>query len=389
MSVFGTATPLRHATPEEERLKTWGIADHDAAADRSALTFTTADTVHGRPIPPREWLVPGLIPAGTVTMLGGDGGTGKSVLALQLAVAAAVGRQWIGRDVERPGPVLLLSAEDDATELHRRLADIADAAGVSLAELSQLGVCSLAGEDALLAVVDQKTKALTHTDLANELEARIEAIRPTLLVLDTLADLHAGEENNRQHARQFVGMLRGLAIRYGCAVLLLAHPSLAGKANGSGLSGSTAWNASVRSRLYLERVQEGDYEPDPDARRLVVKKANYGRTGLEIGLRWRAGAFVADAPQTGLDRMATGAKAERVFLKLLRQLAAEGRDVGPSKGHSYAPAKFAEHPDNEGVSKRGFTAAMDVLMRDGKVCVEEIGPPSRRTKRLVEAPANG
>ena len=81
-----------------------------------------------------------------------------------------------------------------------------------------------------------------------------------VFVLDTLADLHAGQENDRATARQFIGFLRGLALRHELAVVLLAHPSNAGMASGSGLSGSTAWNASVRSRLYLERVVEAGYD---------------------------------------------------------------------------------------------------------------------------------
>ena len=37
-----------------------------------------------RPIPERQWLVSGLIPLGSVTMLSGDGGLRKSILGLQL-----------------------------------------------------------------------------------------------------------------------------------------------------------------------------------------------------------------------------------------------------------------------------------------------------------------
>ena len=35
-----------------------------------------------QPLPERRWLVDGLIPLHNVTMLGGDGGLGKSLLAL-------------------------------------------------------------------------------------------------------------------------------------------------------------------------------------------------------------------------------------------------------------------------------------------------------------------
>src|SRR5690606_36484148 len=118
-----------------------------------------------------------------------------------------------------------------------------------------------------------------------------------------------GNENDRAQARQFIGMLHGLAIRHDCAVVLLAHPSLSGIQNGTGMSGSTGWHTSVRSRLYLERVYQGDDEPYPDDPLLRTMKANYGPTGAEIALTWRNGVFVADEPETGLDRSARHSRA--------------------------------------------------------------------------------
>ncbi|MDO9527090.1 MAG: hypothetical protein Q7J57_16380 [Gemmobacter sp.] len=55
-----------------------------------------------------------------------------------------------------------------------------------------------------------------------------------------------------------------------------------------------------------------------DARVLATKKSNCGSTGREIAMLWRAGVFVAEEAETGLDKLAPGAKAERVFLTLLR-----------------------------------------------------------------------
>ena len=45
-------------------------------------------------------------------MLSGDGGTGKSLLALQLAVARASATEWAGQVPDR-GQTLFVSAEDD------------------------------------------------------------------------------------------------------------------------------------------------------------------------------------------------------------------------------------------------------------------------------------
>lgn len=351
-----------------------------APAERASRFFSAAE-LDGKPVPPREWLVHDLIPHRNVTLLGGDGGTGKSLLALQLAVSAVLGCAWVGRAVAA-GSALVLSAEDDQDEMHRRLADIARGTGRRLSDLGALTIRSLAGEDALLAI--ETAVSLTETALFEELARLAEAEQPRLIVLDTLADLYPANENERAKVRQFVGILRRLALRGNCAVLLLGHPSLTGLSSGSGTSGSTAWNNSVRSRLYLERVEEGGYEPDPDRRKLTTKKANYGRVGGEILMRWVNGVFVPEAQPEGLDALAMNAKAERVFLKLLRQFTAEGRRVNHAGSGSYAPKQFSEHPDREGVGKKPFAAAMNALLARGVIKVAEEGPPSRRTKYLRE-----
>ena len=88
------------------------------------------DPLPGKEPPPRDWLIYGLIPAREITMLSGDGGTGKSLLALQLAVAMATGTEWAGQ-VPNRGRTMFISAEDDIAELHRRLAAIVRAQRVA------------------------------------------------------------------------------------------------------------------------------------------------------------------------------------------------------------------------------------------------------------------
>ena len=103
----------------------------------------------GLPVPERKWIVPGFIPAGTVTLLSGDGATGKSLLAQQLAVARALAREWIGL-LPEPGRTLVLSAEDDADEMQRRLEDIRKFYGAKMADLSDMRLVDLVGEDSIL-----------------------------------------------------------------------------------------------------------------------------------------------------------------------------------------------------------------------------------------------
>lgn len=346
--------------------------------------FFVASDLAGKPVPPRDWLVPDLIPSGTVTLLTGDGGTGKSLVAIQLAVACAAGKPWLGRKAAS-GQALFISAEDDEDELHRRLQDVAQAEDVEFSSLDQLTIRSLAGEDALLASLEPRSGTLRRSSLYNEIDAFLIDLKPVVLVLDTLADLFPGNENDRAQARQFVGLLRRLAMRHQCAVVLLSHPSLSGMQSGSGTSGSTGWRNSVRSQLYLHRVMHGDEEPNPDARVLETMKANYGPTGQELALMWREGVFVADEGETGLDRMAKQSRADRVFLKLLRLFTEQSRSVNSSGGATYAPLVFADHPEAEGVSKRGFKDAMERMLHSGRLVNVETGRLSKRRSHLEEA----
>lgn len=344
--------------------------------------FYSAATLKGKPINPREWLVHDLIPQKTVTLFGGDGGTGKSLLALQLAVAVASKGGWLGKGVET-GPVIYMSAEDDNDELHRRLADILRAENRDWDDIESLTVRSLAGEDALLAIEGQVS--LIKSELFNELEHRAEGAAPALIVVDTLADVYPSNENDRAKVRQFIGLLRGLALRQNCAVMLLGHPSLTGMASGTGSSGSTAWNNSVRSRLYLSRITDNGFEADPDKRVMTTMKANYGRVGGETHMKWQTGVFVVEAAESGLGKRGAAAKSQRVFMKLLETLNAQGRRVNYAGGPNYAPKLFADHPNNEGMTKRAFKAAMEALLATEKIVIKTEGPPSRTTKFIVEA----
>ena len=361
------------------------IAEHQqrlTALDsgHSRLDATSVATFAGRPAPQREWHAKGLIPAKNVTLFGGDGGTGKSLLAAQLAVATVLGRPWLGADVKR-GSVVYLGAEDDLDEMHRRFADIAREQDVNLERLETIHICCLAGMNAVLATVNDRG-VIQPTDLWAEFCRLVISFKPSLVVYDTLADLFGGNENMRTQVQQFVSMPRGLALETGSTALLLAHPSLSGMASGSGMSGSTAWNNSVRSRLYLDRIRDNGVEVDPDARVLRTMKANYGPKGGEIRLRWHQGVFVESSPEES----SNDHQAEIVFLELLVAYCSTGRNVSADPGPTYAPVLFATEARAKSIGKAALQRAMGRLLGANRIRVVEHGSPSRRWKHLEVVP---
>jgi RecA-family ATPase len=351
-------------------------------ADAPALQLISPVQWRDMAVPEREWIVRDWIPAKAPTLLSGDGAVGKSTLALQLGTARALNRDWIGT-MPSPGRTLYLSAEDDADELHRRLDAIRVHYGATFTDMADLQLVDLVGENAVLGEIS-RTGIIHATPIFDAVASIIEKTQVDLVVIDALADAFAGDENNRSQARQFIGMLKRPARQYRCAFLCLAHPSLSGMNTGTGSSGSTAWNNSVRSRLYFEPAKASDgTEPDPDLRTLSVRKANYGPKGGPTAVRWKAGAYVTESGTSSLDRMALKQKAETTFLDLLRQFNMQGQDVSANRSPSYAPAVFARHPKSGGIGKPHFEGAMQELLSRQQIQIETFGPPSRQRSRLV------
>ncbi len=162
-----------------------------------------------KPLKPRKWFVDKLIPAGVPTLFSGDGGTGKSQLALQLIAASSLRVDWLGLKVSE-GPCLYYGAEDTADELHRRFASIVAHYGRKLEDLKDVRLVSMAEYDAVLAMPDRGGQ-LQATKVMEKLCAIAGELKPKLIAIDTSADAFGGDEIKRVQVRQFITMLRQMA----------------------------------------------------------------------------------------------------------------------------------------------------------------------------------
>lgn len=333
--------------------------------------------------PERRWIVRNRVPAHNVTLFSGEGGVGKTLLAMQLAVATVLGRDWIG-ELPEPGPVMFISAEDDEDEMHFRMAQIVKHYGTSFRELADLHLLSLAGRDAVMAAADGKG-IVRPTPLFAQLQATAREIRPRWIGLDTAADIFVVDERNRTEARQCIGLLRGLCIEIDTAILLLSHPSLSGIASGSGMSGSTAWNNSVRSRLYLKAPnKQGDEDDDEsDVRVLETMKANYGPKGEPIRLVWKDGLLLTEPGSTSLEKLSHEEDAKAIFLAILERYNKQDLTASATPtARNFAPTIFADQPEAKALHAKKATrkhllrAAMDYLMFQDKI-YQANGPQSK------------
>jgi RecA-family ATPase len=269
----------------------WAAGALAAEREKLDLEVTFAWTLADKPVPKRRWIVEDWIPRQQVTLLTGEGEGGKSLIALQLVLAAASGPPWLDLDVE-PVPCFGVFAEDDNVELHIRLAAVAKAAGVKIGDLRQLAWREAVVDPAELVEINDRG-AVAETPYFHWLQRTVDELGSQLIVLDAATNLYGGDEIKRRQVNGFLVMLRQWAIRIDSAILLLAHPSAQGIATKTGLSGSTHWSNGVRSRLYFmqdEHIDGADHAPD--ARRLIRMKSNYEFHCLGCGVRGEAMDFV-------------------------------------------------------------------------------------------------
>lgn len=353
------------------------------------LPYINMQTWDSCPVPEQEWIVRDRLPRRQTALFSGEGAIGKSMTMLYLSAACSLGRDWLG-SVPEMGPALFIDAEDEEPVIHRRLSSIVHHYGCRYSDLINGGLhlISLAGQDTVMAQASRNGK-IEPTPLYNLIHQACADIKPVIIGLASSANFFAGNEINRSEVQQFIGLLTKLAIVANGSVVLLSHPSITGAHTNSGLSGSTAWHASVRARFFMRSVKKDDEDTESDTtdmREIVFKKSNYGPLADSMILQWREGMFLPKGSLSTMDQAAMERRVENAFLALLRRSNEEGRTVGHKKGPSYAPAIFAatNEAKDDRITSKMFEAAMERLFRAGTIINEQYGRPSRPAYRIAE-----
>jgi RecA-family ATPase len=149
-----------------------------------------------------EWLIDGIIPLGSITLLSGESGGGKTWLAY--AMAGAVARGWAFADLKvQQRPVLYVDGENPLCVAKQRLFDL------GIQETNGLRVWGGWVCD-------------PPSDPDNGIIREFVQEQKPLLIWDSLIDFHDGDEQSASDTRAFMKHFRALA-NVGATVLILHH----------------------------------------------------------------------------------------------------------------------------------------------------------------------
>ncbi len=221
-----------------------------------------------------QWLWQGVVALGTVTMLCGDPGGGKSTLTLDLASRVSTGGAMPDGSGGVMGSILLMSAEDgmDTTIVPRLIA-----AGADLNKVHAI--------DGRVVIADDGTRTIApiNADDSRVIESAIVTHGDVrLLVIDPIsAYLGGADSHNNSDIRGLLRPLAELAQRHSVAVVLVSHLTKApGVKAAYRATGSLAFTALARAAWLITD------DPDhPGDRLFVCIKNNLGPS--DIGWRFR------------------------------------------------------------------------------------------------------
>jgi hypothetical protein len=202
-----------------------------------------------------DWIIRDVVPRGEACLWAGPQKAGKTWAALDLAIAIALGADWLGKFTNTwggPARVLCIFLEDNQRRLRKRLWELARGRYTTprdplLREHLRISRTPLRLPDAR----DQRALA-----------AELKQWKPALVVLDNLTRVMVGDPNSTREAAQFTRAWTELGEEAQCAVQFLHHTKKPigdqkdldpfDQIRGSGDFGATARNIIVSRQIQHE-----------------------------------------------------------------------------------------------------------------------------------------
>lgn len=225
------------------------------------------------PTKPPRMLVKSIIPFEGIAFIGGQSGSGKTFVAVDLAVSLASGTPFFGHRVNERVGVVILAAEGSSTIASRIcVARESKTDGTALPIAWRWDVPDLARPKLVAALIE------TLRRLSNLFQAE-HGVRLGAVIIDTLAAAFSIEdENSNAEAAKALRLMNAMAKALGVIVMPVHHY---GKGVETGLRGASAWRAGADAVLSVSADRD-QTTGDCRNRRIALTKSRVGEEGWSM-----------------------------------------------------------------------------------------------------------
>lgn len=157
-------------------------------------------------------LIEGVLREGHKMRLAGPSKAGKSFALLQLAIAIAEGRSWMGWPCGQ-GRVLYVNLELDRASCWRRISDVYAAKGWPTGRAANIDIWNLRG------------RAMPMDKLTPRLIRRAREANYKAIIIDPIYKVLTGDENSAEEMAAFCNQFDRLCVELKCAVIDCHHHS--------------------------------------------------------------------------------------------------------------------------------------------------------------------
>ena len=248
------------------------------------------------PPPKRSYVFSDQVTLGTMCVLGGSGGVSKTMLTLQMAIAAASSKN-LGHIQVGEGSSLLFLGEEDEAERDRRIGAICIHMGADHQLVEKRVKCfGAAGIDIRLTKkIDANAQATNLGDKVIQMakEHATQSGSPLrIIAFDHARLVLGGDPNDAEDVTQLTRVLTHIARETGAAVFLLAHSPKSviskqgNEMNSADIAGSSAFVDNSRAAFTMWTMRDDEaknHRVSSTERSQYVRlenvKANYAHTG--------------------------------------------------------------------------------------------------------------
>ena len=157
-------------------------------------------------------LIDGVLRQGHKMLIAGPSKAGKSFLQIEMCIAIAEGRSWLGWGCTK-GRVMYVNLELDRASCLHRFQDVYDALGWEPRNLRNIDIWNLRG------------KSVPMDKLAPKLIRRAAKKEYIAIVIDPIYKVITGDENSADQMANFCNQFDKVCTELGCAVIYCHHHS--------------------------------------------------------------------------------------------------------------------------------------------------------------------